>query len=70
MLWTLVTDLDEKKRGVAVALSLSGRRREVAMEVPSTELNQENCLESLLNKLETVLGIDTVDAAFISYDSF
>ena len=70
MLWTLVTDLDEKKRGVAVALSLSGPRREVAMEVPSTELNQENGLESLLNKLETVFGIDTVDAAFISYDSF
>ena len=69
MLWTLVTDLDEKKRGVAVALYLSGRRREVAMEVPSTDLNEDG-LESLLNKLETVFRIDTVDAALISYDSF
>ena len=43
---------------------------EVAMEVPSTERHKENGLESLLKKLETVLVIDTVDAALISYDSF
>ena len=32
--WQAVTDLTVKKQGLAVALSLQGRRRDVALEIP------------------------------------
>uniref|UniRef100_A0AAV2KD24 Uncharacterized protein n=1 Tax=Knipowitschia caucasica TaxID=637954 RepID=A0AAV2KD24_KNICA len=33
-IWARVTDLEKKKQALAVALSLSGRARETAMEIP------------------------------------
>ena len=51
-LWQLVTDLAKTKQGPAVALSLHGRKREVAMEVSIDELKADTGLQTLLAKLE------------------
>ena len=38
LLWSTVTSLEKTKQGVVVALSLSGRREEVALEIAQAEL--------------------------------
>ena len=63
--WEMLTDLPKEKRGLAVALSLCGRRR----EAPAV-LGSETGLTQLLTKLETVFAKDTVDLAFESYCAF
>ena len=55
-IWKRLTDLPAKKLGLAVALSLSGRRREVAMEVGGETLESENGLKDLLEKLDSIFG--------------
>ncbi|XP_013861036.1 UDP-N-acetylglucosamine transferase subunit ALG13 homolog isoform X2 [Austrofundulus limnaeus] len=50
-IWTRVTDLESKKQALAVALALSGRARDTAMEIPVDDLNKDtgagSCLEAL-----------------------
>ncbi|VDI51206.1 Hypothetical predicted protein [Mytilus galloprovincialis] len=38
-MWQLVTELDKKKRGLALALSLQGKPREVELEITPEDLN-------------------------------
>ena len=68
--WKLVTSLEAKKRGAAVALSLSGSRREVARSVPNTEFGNDDGLDKVLNKLETALRTEGTDRAFDAYIKF
>lgn len=43
-IWKLVTELDQRKRALAVALSLTGRARTIALEIPADDLNEDNGL--------------------------
>ncbi|XP_063726781.1 uncharacterized protein LOC134854457 [Symsagittifera roscoffensis] len=69
-IWKRLTDLPAKKLGLAVALSLSGRRREVAMEVGGESLESENGLKDLLEKLDSIFGKETVDQSYEMYTAF
>ena len=60
-IWKRLTDLPAKKLGLAVALSLSGRRREIAMEVGGGTLETEDGLRDLLEKQDGIFGKETVD---------
>ena len=51
-MWQLGTDLEKKKQ--AVALSVTGSYREVAMEVPKDDLNKDNGMETLLTKMDAL----------------
>ena len=60
-LWVAVTDLAKAKQGPAVALSLTGRKREAALEFSSVELNAEDGLTKLLVKLKSKFGREETD---------
>lgn len=53
-IWKLVIKLDQKKQALAVALSLTGRARTIALEIHAEDLNEDNRLTTLLQKLDTV----------------
>ena len=69
-LWTLVTDLDKKKQGPAIALSLGGCKRDTALQVPNAEMNTEDGLAKVLNKLKEAYGKEESDRLFEIYVKF
>ena len=69
-LWVAVTDLAKAKQGPAVALSLTGRKREAALEFSSVELNAEDGLTKLLDKLKSKFGREETDRLFEAYVNF
>lgn len=69
-MWTLVTDLDPKKQALAVALSLTGRTRETALELKAEDLNNEDGMDILLNALDVVYKKDIIDSAYEAYTNF
>ena len=68
--WQAVTDLKLKKQGPAVDLSLQGRRRDVALEIPIAQLGADDGLDQLLVKLKDVFGKETVDQQYEAYELF
>ena len=66
----MLQDLSAKKLGLAVALSLSGKRREITMEVGGETLESENGLKDLLEKLYSIFGKETVDQSYEMYTSY
>ena len=69
-IWKLVTDLDKKKQALAVTLSLSGKPREVALEIPSASLNSEDGMTVLINALDNVFLSDEQDNSYAAYTCF
>ena len=66
----MVTDLDPKKRAPAIALTLDGRKRDVAMEISLAELNDTDGMEKLMDKLQSVFDVHGIDKAFSEYAMF
>ena len=60
-LWELVTDLELKKRGLALALSLQGKPREVALEIDPVKLNADDGVKFLVTELDKLIAKDKVD---------
>lgn len=69
-LWELVTDLDKKKRGLALALSLEGKAREVAVDISSDDLNADDGVNKLVTALDNLFEKDKVDQAYSAYTVF
>ena len=69
-LWELVTDLDVKKRGLALALSLQGKPREVALEIDPEKLNADNGVKFLVTELDKLFEKDKVDQTYSAYTDF
>ena len=69
-MWTLVTDLEKKKRGIALALSLQGKPREVALEIPAGDLNVDEGVAKLISELDKLFEKDKVDQAYAAYTRF
>ncbi|CAC5376985.1 unnamed protein product [Mytilus coruscus] len=69
-MWQLVTDLDKKKRGLALALSLQGKPREVALEVGPSDLNVDEGVDKLIAELDKLFEKDKVDQAYVTYSIF
>ena len=69
-MWQLVTDLEKKKRGLALALTLQGKPREVALEMDAAKLNAENGVEVLMTELDKVFEKDKMDQAYSAYTAF
>ena len=65
-----ITKLDAKKLALAVALSLTGRARNAALEVAAVDLNKENGLTTLLQKLDTVFLKEEKDRQYEAYTEF
>ena len=69
-IWEAVTDLATGKQGPAVALTLTGSKRETATSIPIDELKVNDGLKKLPDKLKTVFGKETVDELFADYERF
>ncbi|KAL2093504.1 hypothetical protein ACEWY4_010816 [Coilia grayii] len=69
-MWTRVTDLQKKKQALAVALGLSGRARETAMEIPVDDLNKDTGMNTLLEKLDGLFLKEEKDRTYDAYSSF
>ena len=68
--WELATNIADKKRAVTVFLSLTGKAREAVLEIDPTELNVENGLVKLYEKLDKLFKVDEDIAAFNAYEKF
>eukprot|EP00795_Rhopilema_esculentum_P002321 gene2321-biopygen11363 len=63
-MWSEITDLEKKKMGIAVALSLPENesvRAQVMESVPLDDLKKEDGLSTLLNFMEKTLGKDDME---------
>ena len=69
-MWELVTDLDKKKRGLALALSLQGKPREVALEIDPDSLNVEGGVAILITELDKLFEKDKKDQTYFAYTDF
>lgn len=69
-MWRLVTDLKESKQALAIALSLTGKARDTALEIKADDLNQDEGVTTLLKKLDLVFQKDTIDSAYEAYTKF
>lgn len=68
--WTRVTDLEKKKQALAVALALSGRARETAMEIAVDDLNKDTGMDTLLAKLDNLFLKEEKDRTYDAYSDF
>ena len=69
-MWQLVTELDKKKRGLALALSLQGKPREVALEIAPEDLNVDEGVDKLIAELDKLFEKDKIDQAYAAYTAF
>ena len=69
-MWKCVTDLPKSKQALAVALSLNGKPREVALEISSDKLNKDDGMEKLIEALDKVFLTDNNDNAYAAYSNF
>ena len=63
-MWKRVTDFDGKKQALAVALSLKGRARDIALEIPADDLDKDNGMTMLIQELDKVFMREEKDRAF------
>ena len=68
--WQRVTDLEEKRKALAIVLSLKGKYKDVAMEISVDDLNCDAGMEKLLKALDDNFKKSTVDSAYESYVQF
>ncbi|CAC5412170.1 unnamed protein product [Mytilus coruscus] len=68
-MWQSVTELD-KKRGLAFALSLQGKPREVALEITPEDLNVDEGVGKLIAELDKLFEKDKIDQAYAAYKAF
>ena len=68
-IWQWLTDLDKKKHGPAIYLSLDENIRKTC-DIKVKDLNNDYGVNILLFKLKSSLAKDISQAAFIAYDEF
>ena len=64
-----LTDLDKKKQGPAIYLSLDENIRKTCCDIKIKDLNSDG-VDILLCKLKSLFAKDVNHAAFIAYDKF
>lgn len=70
-IWSRFTDLDQKKQGGAVFLTLSGKARETVLaEVAEDEYDKDTILKKITASLDTLYLKDTSETAYIAFDNF
>lgn len=69
-IWELYTDLETKKRGPAVFLSLSGRAKEVCRSIAVADLGKDGGVKLITDKLDTVLEQDKNTRVFLAFKQF
>ena len=68
--WEVYTDLEKKRRGPAVYLSLSGRAREAVRGLTTTQLGGDNGVKLITDKLDAILEQDANTRVFLAFKKF
>ena len=69
-IWQAFTDLDNKKQGPAVFLSLEGRAREAVLELPVATISSDTGVAEIITKLNGLYLKDKAQSAYEAYDAF
>ena len=69
-IWRLMTDLAKKKQALAVTLTLSGKARETAIQVPAASLNTDEGMDILISELDKCFLQEVKDSAYQAYKNF
>ena len=69
-IWQLFTSLERKKQGPAIFLSLSSQAHEAVLELELDELNDDNGVKNLLEKLDKLYLKDDTHSADEAYKRF
>ena len=66
--WKIGTDVPKAKHGAVVALSLRGKARSAAMMVAPAEMNKEEGLAKVIEELDKLYSVDTLQSTFIAIE--
>lgn len=70
-IWSKFTDLDKKKQGGALFLSLTDKARETVLaEVPEVAYEKDDIVDVILKSLDKLLLKDDSETAFQAFDNF
>ena len=69
-LWELLTELDNKKKGPAVYLSLKNKAREAVRNLPIEEISAEGGLKTIIDRLDEVYLADRNTRAYEAFQRF
>ena len=69
-IWQCLTDLEVKKQGPAIYLSLDEKIRKTCSDIKVKDLNSEGGVDILINKLKALFAKDSNQAAYLAYDKF
>ena len=69
-IWKCVTDLEKKQQGPVIDLSLPDKIRNSCGDVTVSELNKDDGLNLLINKLEKLYVKDSKASAYLAYEKF
>ena len=59
-LWELLTELDNKKKGPAVYLSLKNKAREAVRNLPIEEISADGGLKTIIDRLDEVYLAESI----------
>ena len=68
--WPCLTDLDKDKQGPTIYLSLEEKIRKICSDIKLKDLNSDNGVDILVNKLKSLFTKDINQAAYLAYDKF
>ena len=69
-IWEMFTDLEKKKRGLAVFLSLTGQAREYVRALGDEEIGKETGVKSIIERLDKIFLKDSDTRAYIAVKKF
>ena len=69
-IWKTFTELDVKKQGPAIFLTLEGRAREAVLELDVAKISAADGVQQIVNKLDTLYLKDKTQSAYEAYDLF
>ena len=69
-IWQCLPDLDKDKQGPAVYLSLDKKIRKTCSDIKVKDLNSEDGVNILVNKLISLFAKDINQATYLAYDKF
>ena len=69
-IWQCLTDLEKDKQGPAIYLSLDEKIRKTCSDIKVKDLNSDDGVDILINKLKSLFAKDSNQAAYLAYDKF
>ena len=69
-IWQCLTDLDKKKQGPTIYLSLDDKIGKTCSDIQVKDLNDDDGVKILITKLKFLFAKDINQAVFLAYDKF